>query len=594
MTVLKRALRRHRKRACLALITLAAMVPGLAQAAPSLTDAQRRAYLEYYAPLLMKRGNGNNGDAGRDWMANFDYDRDGIFANNGANFRANLPHYIAASRSGNLNHPIYKNWRMRPTMYTSLIEFMEGSRKDLVLIYHVYHPHDEEARGRSQLHDWERIEIRVKNVSGAPGTGDYADFVVITNHHRSLVRHRWDNDLQFMSTSTGRHVMIWQAEWSGKLYSSHGQELRFVQDSYAGEIVYRMNGTRDAEVDLTNHSSDKNVHYVFVPETSSAAVSAWRAKPLNFQTAYSLASTADNGNTIDWRDVKRITYELQDIADIVPTHWSGNDWSRHWVNDADENEVVRMRSGLTARQPGLNSIPGGRLETFYTKTKDVLNQDTREGYPNKSWFWGTYNIYRDACDNWNGVPLIGSTACPTGSFTSAARQNSFRDHYGYLRTTANDDSSGRLAKSWYQHDYFVHDGSTSDGRYGGDRGRWLRGSWYTAANGGFDGRWVQLFDDRPNDGGVTVAPAALNTSFSIGSTGCLGHTYAQVRPTGGRAPYTVTWRMGSSVVKTETTSSTSRQIVYEGQRGSVTVRDAAGTTKSNSFYAAPSCDGSYY
>jgi hypothetical protein len=28
-------------------------------------------------------------------------------------------------------------------------------------------------------------------------------------------------------------------------------------------------------------------------------------------------------------------------------------------------------------------------------------------------------------------------------------------------------------------------------------GVWLRGAWYTAANGGFDGRWVQLFDDRP-------------------------------------------------------------------------------------------------
>jgi hypothetical protein len=27
---------------------------------------------------------------------------------------------------------------------------------------------------------------------------------------------------------------------------------------------------------------------------------------------------------------------------------------------------------------------------------------------------------------------------------------------------------------------------------------WLRGAWYTAANGGFDGRWVQLFDDRPS------------------------------------------------------------------------------------------------
>ncbi|HYC88958.1 MAG TPA: hypothetical protein VEO54_07085 [Thermoanaerobaculia bacterium] len=30
-----------------------------------------------------------------------------------------------------------------------------------------------------------------------------------------------------------------------------------------------------------------------------------------------------------------------------------------------------------------------------------------------------------------------------------------------------------------------------------EEGMWLRGAWYTAANGGSDGRWVQLFDDRP-------------------------------------------------------------------------------------------------
>ena len=314
---LKRAFGRRGRRACYALLSLAALAPGLAQAAPSLTDAQRRAHLEYYAPLLMKRGNGNKGEAGFDWLSNFDFDRDGHFSNNKLNFKNNLPAYIQASRT-QANNAVYKRWNLRPTMYTALIEFMEGSRKDLVLIYHVYHPHDESALPRfdtgnftRQLHDWERIELRIKNVQGAPGRGEYVDFVTITNHERSLVRLRGDNDLQFMSTTTGNHVMIWQAQWSGALNSSHGQELRFVQDSYANEIRYRMNSSsRDAEVDLTNHRFDKNVHYVFVPERSSAAVAAWRARPLNYQTAWQLASTIDDDDTIDWDEVKRITYEL--------------------------------------------------------------------------------------------------------------------------------------------------------------------------------------------------------------------------------------------------------------------------------------------
>jgi hypothetical protein len=53
----------------------------------NLTTAQRQAYLQYYAPVILKRGDENDGKQGRDWLANFDYDRDGNFSNNRVNWR---------------------------------------------------------------------------------------------------------------------------------------------------------------------------------------------------------------------------------------------------------------------------------------------------------------------------------------------------------------------------------------------------------------------------------------------------------------------------------------------------------------------------
>ena len=42
----------------------------------------------------------------------------------------------------------------------------------------------------------------------------------------------------------------------------------------------------------------------------------------------------------------------------------------------------------------------------------------------------------------------------------------------------------------------MHTGAVEDA----DRrevGTWLPAQWHTAANGGFDGRWIQLFADHP-------------------------------------------------------------------------------------------------
>jgi hypothetical protein len=53
----------------------------------TLTKVQRQAYLNYYAPVILKRGDENDGKQGRDWITNFDFDQDGDFSNNRLNWR---------------------------------------------------------------------------------------------------------------------------------------------------------------------------------------------------------------------------------------------------------------------------------------------------------------------------------------------------------------------------------------------------------------------------------------------------------------------------------------------------------------------------
>ncbi len=117
-----------RKSAARALCIIVLAVVGLhsapaeAQTAPwSLTKMQRQAYLNYYAPVLLKRGDENNGKQGRDWLANYDFDRDGNFSNNRLNW-LNIGQYLTG---------YYPSWRIRPTLYTSLIEYMDGGSKSL-------------------------------------------------------------------------------------------------------------------------------------------------------------------------------------------------------------------------------------------------------------------------------------------------------------------------------------------------------------------------------------------------------------------------------------------------------------------------------
>ena len=163
----------------------------------SLTTAQRKAYLYYYAPIIMKRANESSTKAGLDWNTNFDFDRDGNFSNNRVNW-LNINQYVAASASGS---PTYSHWRIRPTLYSALMEYMEGGSKSLVMLYHVYNAEDKDG---DEIHDWERVEIAVRGVTGTPGgSGEVVNTVTVTHHHDHIMRRSSDSSLKFMQTTTG-------------------------------------------------------------------------------------------------------------------------------------------------------------------------------------------------------------------------------------------------------------------------------------------------------------------------------------------------------------------------------------------------------
>lgn len=445
-------------------------------AVPLLTKAQRQAYLNYYAPVIFKRANEDNGQDGRDWLTNYDFDQDRNFATNRYHWLES-EHYVAASAAQATTSP-YAAWRIRPTLYTSLIEYMNGASKSLVLLYHVYNAADKEG---DAIHDWERIEIVVHNVTGTPGaTGEYVNNSTITHHHEHIIRKRGDSGFNFMNTSTGRHLMVWQADEAGSVLATHAHELRYVNDTYSSLISQPV--TNDAEVEISGKDEDKNVHYIFVPQASSAAVTAWGARPLTFANASTLVAGHDNEHTVDWYEVKRITYELQDIADIIPTHWAGNPaWSTHWLSSAVDD--VELESPVV-NEAGAVEVSAGR-QRFYSKSRDNGASDLtdgREGIIHKDWLYGVYSAEADediegSSDHFPGYEGTGT------------------DSAGWTRQLASGRADSPNAY-WWQHDFFVHDGTvnTSGGR---ENGSWLRGAWYTAANGGFDGRWVQLFDDRP-------------------------------------------------------------------------------------------------
>jgi hypothetical protein len=525
----------------------------------TLTKAQREAYLNYYAPVILKRGDENDGKQGHDWLTNFDFDQDNNFSTNRENW-LKVEHYVEASALHD-TLSAYRLWRIRPTLYTALVEYMEGSSKSLALLYHVYNAADKDG---DKIHDWERIEIILHGVNGTPGaTGESVSTVTVTLHDEHIMRRSYDSGINFMQTTTGKHVLIWQADESGADFfgSTHGHELRFVANSYSW-IASQMSTSGQAEVNINDKSEKKNVHYVFVPEGSSSAVSAWGAKPLNYTVASTLYSGVDNENTVYWSQTKRLLYELQDIADILPTHWSNSTWYKHWLSD--EAVDMLLESPIT-NESGVSEVSSG-MQLFYARSRDSGSSsltDGRNGYPAKGWLFGAYSADLSADGNDEDFPAYEGLGLDSYGRSRGAASGYYNSHNAY----------------WWQHDFFAHSGVINSSS-SGEGGMWLVGPWYTAASGGFDGRWVQLFADRPG-----YDPLAL--TVTVGPR-CTTPRNVTATVSGGQQPYTVTWTNATPV--SAPSEPINRAQAPSGTAISVSVRDALGLTRSLSLTVPTACD----
>ncbi len=522
-----------------------------------LTQAERKAYLQHYAPVIMQRAEENSSKKGRDWISNYDFDRDGNFANNRYSWPNLLPQYIAASTAGS---GAYQNWRIRPTLYASAIEFMDGNSKALALLYHVYHPVDKKA---TEIHDWERIEIVVRGVTSVPGAaGEYVGHVTITSHKDHVMRSYGSPDLNFMQVASGKHVMIWQADEDNTELGTHGHELHFVQDPYS-VISARVAASNSAEVEVTN-DDDKSVHYVWVPETSAAAVSAWNAQSISYANAASLAAGRDD--TVSWSLVKRITYELQDLADVFGSQWSGANWSLNWTSG--QHADILLDSPIM-NEVGQIEVPTG-LQRFYVLSRDTSSAsqtDGRDGVLGKDWFWGGYSAETNA-DTISGSDKLDGYG------------GAGRDSYNRNRADASGDYAS-LGNYWRQHDFMVHSGGI-DTRDHYEAGLWLLNGWHLSQNGGHDGRWTQLYDDR-----VAYEPVrTLTVNMPTSVRGCGETAMVTAQVSGGLPPYSFTW----SNVLWQSADGRSAEVA-SGALATLIVGSADGQTATRSFRNMVGCPG---
>jgi hypothetical protein len=324
----------------------------------------------------------------------------------------------------------------------------------------------------------------------------------------------------------------------------------------------------NAEVDL-NQSDDKNVHYVFVPETDQEAVNTWRAKPLTYTTASGLASRVDNADVVRWANTKRITYELQDIADIVATHWQSNAYYLHWLTN---NYVDVLMESPIINEVGAPETSTG-LQRFYVRSRDVLNSGfvgADSAFMSKEAFTGSYSAEINSEIPYSGDEFHAFEGLGLDSFgrSRGAASGYFNSHNSF----------------WWQHDFFVHSGViTSDQTYV-ESGIWLPGAWYTAANGGFDGRWVQLFDDRAGQETFSL----LELSVTHPAFRCGEEFDVIAKATGGLSPYTFTWSNATPV--SPPYAPTNYATMTAGQ-GSVTVQSADGQMRTYSIRVPIKCTG---
>jgi hypothetical protein len=407
-----------------------------------LSNEQRRELLYFYSPIIFKQAFENRKQLlGRDWITNFDFDGDGNFSNNMQLWESELEQRIT-NREGFSNV-----WRIRPTLYTALIEFMEGKRKSVVMLYHIYH-----AMQEWTIHDWERVEIRLDGLTpeGA-GNGEQIRYVVITEHSKHSARGIASKgilhpDLNFYETANGKHLLVYQAKWRNQPPLRKG-ELHFVTQRWTAKMIQQSAPTQLVQI---NGFGKTPFHYVFVPRADSEAISQWQARKITPDNRAELASGVGQANNLEPGRTRRIHYELQDIADILPTHLASVSWRK--VKRIKMESPILNEDGSIAVE-----VPESGYLDFYYRAKNVLNpKEKKRGYPYKHWFWGVYFWGNEGCSY---KPL-----------------------------------------NWMQHEYFVHHGLPGDGiSFEAEHGLWLgRGEyrhWYTSDKGGFDGRWVQLFAD---------------------------------------------------------------------------------------------------
>lgn len=450
----------------------------------TLTPEQRRAYLEYYAPIILKQTDEDPKDKlGRDWISNFRFDRDDVFANN-LDHAKQLHDYAIGSGDD--------AWQVRPTLYTALIEFMEGDSKGAVLLYHVYHfmqKAEVSILGSSKtIHDWERIEIRLDGIQGDPGGPEVVTYATVTTHdlHRGIT-----NVGPFQTgpdAADGKHLVVFQAKAIGDVDGLFGNELHFVLDDWA-----QVEALRDQESSVCGKCKGKVVidssqirsfQYVFVPESDPKAVHFWEAQEINQENAYSLAARDRDGSQRMW-NVERIIYELQDMADIIPTMLNNGSANASWRETGATPQVpILIGSPIRDESGGRVEVSEG-LQFFFPKAREqgsaedsglvgvFYGDEKKSGFIWKSWFWGTYSWNR------NDGGLKGEALHAGGPDGTRCIANRIADCSGFF----------------WQHDYFLHEGVRGDGTFEGEVGHWLPYRWYTVARGGSDGRWIQLFDD---------------------------------------------------------------------------------------------------
>ena len=362
----------------------------------TLSDNQRKKFIEYYSPIILKQANETRvSEYGRYWMTNFYFDGDSNFSNNRVNWTQHLDEYINGEHS---------QWQIRPTIYTALLEFntpqagrpswdqvfsedVEGihHRKSLVLIYHVYHA-VKEGEGDERIHNWRRIEIRLdfpiqykgsRTHNGDPGHGERINYVVISDQESHILVNSPNGALlNFHETAYGKHLILWEDQ---------NNDLVNTTSHLGFKLLDELNTQNVNKVDVHRRVEDQTFHYVFVPESDPEAVSYWKAKAITQYNAASFTSRLKIDEVDDLPNVPRITYELQDIADILFNIQGEVQLSDLipgmvlWVPDALKDE-----KGQTLG----NTAPRGKF--FYSNEFDngKWNQKSQI-YLTKPWFWGT-------------------------------------------------------------------------------------------------------------------------------------------------------------------------------------------------------------